>query len=341
MAKDNKELSYISPAELHLEDRKAEIELLPEGEWLHPAAPEGKLMVTEAMLDEFISNFKNKVVGKELPLDFRHEGESGTGVPFVGGWIIDMMKKVDEMGRKAIFATLHITDGEAAKRIKEKSLKYISPSLKLGWKRPENGKLYNIIRAASLTNWPYIKNMSPVAPINFSEIEKKEVTEMDRFEELEKKETLSFEEFEEYRELLNDSSDLDEQEIAFKLKEAFEKKVATENKDDAGDKQKKDDKKDKQIDASDGAGNGDKQKKSDDNKDDKGGDIQMSDELKTKIETLESTIEANEKKHKEEREKDSAERFALQEQLRSKEVEGKIIGLVDSGRITQSSAGIP
>jgi len=320
------DIEYVSLSDIVLdENRRAMIELLPVGEWIHPSAPKGKFTVTETLLDEFIANFKNRVVGKELPIDFRHEGESGNGVPFVGGWIIDMIKKVDEMGRKAIYAILHVTDGEAAKRIKEKSLKYISPSIKLKFQNPEDGKLYNIIRAASLTNWPYIKNMSPVSPINFEEI--KEVNDMsdnkDRFKELSEKETLSFEEFEEYRTLLNDDPELDEQEVNFKLKEAYDKLSKKEEK-----------KEEKKIENTDDKA--DKPESPDNSKDDKGGDVNMSEELKPKVEELQKQIEMADKKLEE----SSAKHFALQEKIRSQEIDAKVQPMISSGRITPAMGKI-
>ena len=309
------DLRYISTDTIELEDRKAIIELLPAGEWLHPAAPKGKLVVTEQLLDEFIGNFKDKIVGPELPIDFRHEGETGNGVPFVGGWIVDMIKKIDALGRKAIYAVLHITDSEVAKRIKEKSLKYISPSIAMGFQNPENGKMYNVIRAASLTNWPYIKNMSPVSPMNFEEIQSLEAskggehTMSDRFKELEAKDILTFEEFEEYRTLLNDDSELDAQEVAFKLKEAFAKKEKKEEK-----TPHKEDK--KKIDEPEG------------------GDVKMTEELKTKLDDMQKQIELYEKQLEE----GSAKTFAMQEKMREKDIQNEITSLVSSGRITPAMA---
>ena len=357
-----KELAYISPCEINLKDNKASIELLPAGEWLHPDAPDGKLVVKEKLLDEFIANFKDKIVGSELPIDFRHEGETATGIPYVGGWIVDMVKKVDELGRKAIYAVLNITDSEVMQRIKEKSLRYISPQIKLDYENPENGKLYNIIRAASLTNWPYIKNMAPASPINFEEIQKKEVTTMDRFKELEGKKILTFTEFEEYRELLNNEQELDAEEVAFKLKEAFEKSINTKEDTSDLDAQwiasfasglpeslKKDGKPDiglvrnaigKLNQMKNAPGDKvasiramlqsiiDKDVKTTDKE--KGGDLKMTEELKAKVEELTIKLQESDKKA----DASTAATFALQEKLRAEGVEKELSSLISSGRMT-------
>ena len=49
------------PIDLAEKKYKAEVELVPMGEWNHPMAPGGILKVTESLLKEFVENFVNKV----------------------------------------------------------------------------------------------------------------------------------------------------------------------------------------------------------------------------------------------------------------------------------------
>ncbi len=163
------EFRFAYPIKLEGKEYPAEIELLREGVWEHPEAPDGVLEVTKEDLETFVTNFKKKVVGEELPLDYEHEPEKGHAI----GWITNLWTTIKD-GACHLWAKLNITDEEARKDLKSGCLKYISPQILIGWKNPEDKKNYDVIRSAALTNFPYIKNMEP-AIVNFSEITNKEV----------------------------------------------------------------------------------------------------------------------------------------------------------------------
>lgn len=163
------EFRFAFPIKLEGKEYPADIELLREGVWEHPEAPDGVLEVTKEDLEEFVKNFKDEVVGKELPLDYDHEPEKGHAV----GWITNLWTKFKD-GAWHLWAKLNVTDEQARKDLKSGCLKYISPTILIKWKNPEDQKFYDVIRSAALTNYPYIKNMAP-AIVNFSEITIKEV----------------------------------------------------------------------------------------------------------------------------------------------------------------------
>lgn len=200
---------FASPVSLKEGEHLMDIEILRQGEWAYAKAPGGMLTLPKEKLEEFVQNFEDKVVGEDLPLDIDHK-PSKTGAV---GWLKKMwLKSVD--GLAHLWATLDITDPEIQKAVKERSLKYFSPSLEYGWIDPESGKLYDLIRSGALTNWPFIKNMKP-AVVNFSEIqggEQKMITEKElekREESLETKET----------ELKDRVEKLDTREVDVKAKE--------------------------------------------------------------------------------------------------------------------------
>ena len=164
-----REFKFAYPIKLEGVEYPASIEILKEGIWEHPEAPDGVLEVSKEDLEEFVKNFKAKVLGSELPLDYEHKPEKGHAI----GWITKLWTKVTG-GVCHLWAKLNVTDEEARKDLKSGCLKYISPQILIGWMNPEDKKNYDVIRSAALTNYPYIKNMEP-AIVNFSEITNKEV----------------------------------------------------------------------------------------------------------------------------------------------------------------------
>ena len=186
-----------------LKEHQATVELLPEGEWKHEEAPGGILKVPLLLMQEFVKNFQDRVCGEKLPLDYGHDPKD-EGAP---GWITNLKIAKNEDGGVSIFAILDITDPEAQENIKNGSLCYISPQLILGWEDPKDGKIYNVIRSAALTNYPYIKNMRKIIA-NFEEV-KKEVKDMLTEEEIKVKE----------KELTTKETELSEKEKGFAVRE--------------------------------------------------------------------------------------------------------------------------
>jgi len=158
---------FASPVSLKEGEHTVDIEILREGSWKHPKAPNGILTLTKARIQEFIKNFEAEVTGDELPLDIDHEG------PTIG-WLKKLwIKSVD--GLAHLWAHLDITDEETQKQVKNGSLKYFSPQIITDYEDSETGKTYDVVRSGALTSWPFIKNMKP-AVVNFSEIRDDETT---------------------------------------------------------------------------------------------------------------------------------------------------------------------
>jgi len=166
---ETQEFRFAYPIKLEGVEYPADIEILKEGVWEHPEAPDGVLEVTKEDLETFVTNFKKKLVGDQLPLDREHKAEPTHAL----GWITNLWIKAKD-GICHLWAKLNITDEQTREDLKSGCLKYISPTILIGWRNPEDKKNYDVIRSAALTNMPYIKNMAP-AIVNFSEITNKEV----------------------------------------------------------------------------------------------------------------------------------------------------------------------
>uniref|UniRef100_A0A6M3JTF0 Uncharacterized protein n=1 Tax=viral metagenome TaxID=1070528 RepID=A0A6M3JTF0_9ZZZZ len=155
-----------SPIEITLSEDKTtgEIELIREKRWKHPDAPNGELNVDKNQILEWTANFKSGICGKELPLNIDHDPKSSNTI----GWMTDFFEKINE-GISSLWASIRITEPEILGKIKRGSLRFVSPRITSHYMDSSTGKFYNVIRDAALTNYPHLKNLSPIS-INLSEI---------------------------------------------------------------------------------------------------------------------------------------------------------------------------
>ncbi len=161
------------PSSLEFDENGAvDIELFREGEWKHPAAPGGWFKVTKDRIQTFINNFNRGVCGVEIPLEFNHEANSEK----TPGWVVKMYERMKD-GMTSLWATLKVTDPVTRERVKNGSLKYISPTVVSDYLDTASGQTFEVIRSATLTNYPHIKGLEP-AVVNFEEIQNQEEGKM-------------------------------------------------------------------------------------------------------------------------------------------------------------------
>ena len=155
-----------SQTELSLSDNKTtgEIELIREGQWIHPDAPGGILKVDKIRILDWINNFNNGICGAELPLNVDHDPSSLNTI----GWMTSLYEKI-KSGSSSLWASIKITEPKILEKIKKGSLCFVSPRITPHYLDSTTGELYNVIRDAALTNYPHLKNLSPIS-INLSEI---------------------------------------------------------------------------------------------------------------------------------------------------------------------------
>jgi hypothetical protein len=153
--------------ELDESKRRCTIQLLRNGEWNHPKAPNKKLVVNDKLQEELLTNFKSGVRGVELPTNMNHDDPNCTLSP---SWIKDMFRN-----EKGLHAVVEFTDDQLEKDVKDGKVKYFSPEISFGYTNPENGKTCNVLKAAAWTNVPFIKGMDPARFVNLSEIAEEDV----------------------------------------------------------------------------------------------------------------------------------------------------------------------
>lgn len=187
--------SLSSPILFDDENKSCEVELFRVGSWQHPQAEGGLFSITKERIINWIKNFKERICGPELPLDFGHRQDSRE----TPGWISDLYEKVMN-GVPSLWASLRITEPTTWEKIRNGSLRYISPRVCSEYVEPSSGKGYDVIRDASLTNYPYLKNLEPIA-VNFEEImNERKVDKMDEEKNKYEEEELELDEEEESEE---------------------------------------------------------------------------------------------------------------------------------------------
>ncbi|MBU0964685.1 phage protease, partial [Patescibacteria group bacterium] len=116
---------FLIPRDIRLSKKHLiDIEILREGKWTHPEAPDGVLEIEKSDLDVFQKNFEDAVVGDRLPVDLEHKPEKGHAI----GWILKLWQTLKN-GSWHLWAKIDVTDEQAQENLKNGSLRYISPQL--------------------------------------------------------------------------------------------------------------------------------------------------------------------------------------------------------------------
>ena len=120
------------------------------GKWQHPKW--GIIEGTKKLFNDFIKNFKNNVVGRDLVFDKNHRPEDGgTGIVkdlFIEG---DKLKALVELTNFGIDL------------IKNKGFQYFSPEYTDKYTDKETGNIIeNVLIGGALTLRPFLTNLSPV-----------------------------------------------------------------------------------------------------------------------------------------------------------------------------------
>jgi phage I-like protein/cation transport regulator ChaB len=129
------------------------VEIMRTGKWKHPNY--GNLEITNNTIDNIIMNFNDRIRGVDISIDLEHGESSYKGE--AAGWIKKLEKKDGRLLADIDWTKL----GE--EKLKDKIYQYFSPEFKFVYQDAETGKKYNnVLFGGSLTNRPFIKNMSPV-----------------------------------------------------------------------------------------------------------------------------------------------------------------------------------
>jgi hypothetical protein len=116
-----------------------------------------RFSITRETLSEFVENWKKRVRGIDLAIDFAHRSDDEAA-----GWFTNVF--TDANGDE-LWADVDWThDGRAA--VAGKKFRYVSPDFAFAWRDNETGEHYGpTLFGAGLTNRPVIKNMAPTVEL--------------------------------------------------------------------------------------------------------------------------------------------------------------------------------
>ena len=155
MEDENESYNYlvdISNIELEEKDGKKSswIEIFREGSWQHPRY--GKIEGNKKLFNDFIDNWKNNVLGRDIAIDRTHNPEEGAT-----GWVKDMKIVGDRLKALIEFTPWGI------ELIEQRGFKYFSPEYRDSYTDKETGKEYkNVLFGGGLTNRPFLTDLAPV-----------------------------------------------------------------------------------------------------------------------------------------------------------------------------------
>lgn len=113
---------------------------------------DSKINITQKTLEEFKTNFDNKVRRIDLAIDYFHEN-----LAEAAGWIKEV-----EIRTTSLFAKVEWTDN-AKSKILGKEIRYISAEFSMSYKDTETGQTTGAtLYGAGLTNRPHVKDMKPI-----------------------------------------------------------------------------------------------------------------------------------------------------------------------------------
>ena len=155
MEDDEKTYYYLTDiSDIQLEEKEGKksswIEVFREGEWNHPKW--GIIKGTKKLFNDFISNWKSNVLGREIALDKTHNPEEGAT-----GWIKDMKIVGDRLKALVEWTPWGV------ELIEQKGFKYFSPEYRDSYTDKESGKEYkNVLFGGGITNRPFLTDLAPI-----------------------------------------------------------------------------------------------------------------------------------------------------------------------------------
>jgi phage I-like protein len=142
-----------------------QVQLMRTGKFYSPEY--GDLEITEAMLNSFVLNFRNKVRGVDLAIDYSHNSED-----VAAGWFKNLY--LSENGQELWAEVSWTKSGEEV--LTHKEFRYLSAEFEFDYQGNEGKTKFGpTLFGAGLTNRPFIKNMKPVIDLS-EKAEQKENT---------------------------------------------------------------------------------------------------------------------------------------------------------------------
>lgn len=133
-----------------LEEKKSWLNIHRVGTWNHPVYK--KVEGSVEKFKKIIENFENKIIGRDVPMDTRHDHGGSLG------WV----EKLKIIGNKLMALVAFTPLGE--KLVSEKIYKYISPEYDENYENKETGAKYGpALLGIAATNFPFLTGLEPMA----------------------------------------------------------------------------------------------------------------------------------------------------------------------------------
>jgi len=131
------------------------VHLLTYGTLVHPYF--GEMEITEEKVTNYVTNFRKKVRGTMLDIDYAHKNDPAKGNK-AAGWVIALEQREDGLWGKISWTS------EAAKEIADGAWKYMSVEFEDKWcTTKEPIQCYDdVLFGAALTNRPFVKDLTPI-----------------------------------------------------------------------------------------------------------------------------------------------------------------------------------
>jgi phage I-like protein len=144
---------YLSELKNRINNNKIVVDAMIEGRWKNPKY--GLIEASVSKFKNFIENWKQKTIGRDIGLDFNHQSGKSAG------WVTNLFIEQDEAGKNKLRAEIELTPvGKQA--IESKEYRYISPEFTDSYRDKETGvDKKNCILNLALTNKPFL-SMNPV-----------------------------------------------------------------------------------------------------------------------------------------------------------------------------------
>lgn len=151
----------------------SEVQLLVEGKFAHPEY--GEILLTSKTLEKICENFKNRVRGIDIALDYTHDNEGGE--KRAAGWIKSLEIRSTDKGQ-GLFASVEFTP-KGRELVQQKEFKYASADFVIDYMDQTGKHFPYVLRGGTLTNRPFIKEMHPIQLSEYNQA-KEEIKNMNK-----------------------------------------------------------------------------------------------------------------------------------------------------------------
>jgi hypothetical protein len=134
------------------------IQVMKTGSFDHPKS--GHFEITAADLQMFKDNFDNNIRGQQLPIDVDHSGGAV-------GWYRAL--SVEGSGPDSRLMAIPDWNADGEKAVGGGVYKYFSPEFLRQWRDEQGVTHKNVLIGGAITNYPFLKNMEPIALSEFKE----------------------------------------------------------------------------------------------------------------------------------------------------------------------------